>query len=49
MKNATEIMSKEIENLEFKNPKNVLISNVTAKEITDAESIKKLLSSSQLP
>ena len=43
MKKATEIMSKEIENLKFKNPKNVLISNVTAKEITDAESIKKLL------
>ena len=43
MKKATEIVSKEIENLEFKNPKNVLISNVTAKEITDAESIKKLL------
>ena len=40
---ASEIMSKEIEKLEFKNPKNVLISNVTAKEITDAESIKKLL------
>ena len=43
MKKATEIMSKEIENLEFKNPKNVLISNVTGKEITDAESIKQLL------
>ena len=43
MKKATEIMSKEIENLEFKNPKNVLISNVTGKEITDVVSIKKLL------
>ncbi len=43
MKKATEIMSKEIENLEFKNPKNVLISNVTGKEITDAELIKQLL------
>ncbi len=43
MKKATEIMSKEIENLEFKNPKNVLISNVTGKEITDAKLIKKLL------
>ena len=40
---ATEIMSKEIEKLEFKNPKNVLISNVTGKEITDVELIKKLL------
>ena len=43
MRKATEIMSKEIENLEFKNPKNVLISNVTGKEITDAKLIKKLL------
>jgi len=43
MKKATEIMSKEIEKLEFKNPKNVLISNVTGKEITDVELIKKLL------
>ena len=43
MKKATEIMSKEIENLEFKKPKNVLISNVTGKEINDAELIKKLL------
>jgi len=43
MEKATEIMSKEIENLEFKNPKNVLISNVTGEEIRDAELIKKLL------
>ena len=43
MKKATEIMSKEIENLEFKNPKNVLISNVTGKEIKDVKLIKKLL------
>ena len=43
MKKATEIMSKEIENLEFKKPKNVLISNVTGEEINDAELIKKLL------
>ena len=43
MKKATEIMSKEIENLEFNNPTNVLISNVTGKEITDVKLIKKLL------
>jgi len=43
MKKATEIMSQEIENLEFKNPTNVLISNVTGKEITDVKLIKKLL------
>ena len=43
MKKATEIMSKEIKNLEFKNPKNVLISNVTGKEIIDLELIKSLL------
>ena len=43
MKKATEIMSKEIENLEFKNPKNVLISNVTGKEISDSGLIKNLL------
>ena len=43
MKKATEIMSQEIENLEFKNPTNILISNVTGKEITDVKLIKKLL------
>ena len=43
MKKATEIMNKEIENLEFKNPKNILISNVTGKEISDPMIIKDLL------
>ena len=43
MKKATEIMSKEIENLEFKNPKNVLISNVTGKEVTSSALLKDLL------
>ena len=43
MKKATDIMSKEIENLEFKKPKNVLISNVTGEEIKDSGLIKKLL------
>ena len=43
MSKATEIMSKKIENLEFKNPKNILISNVTGKEISDPELIKNSL------
>tara|TARA_B100001996_G_scaffold309424_1_gene251067 strand:- start:176 stop:496 length:321 start_codon:yes stop_codon:yes gene_type:complete len=43
MRKATEIMSKKIENLEFKNPKNILISNVTGKEISDPELIKNSL------
>ncbi len=43
MRKATEIMTNEIENLEFKNPKNTLISNVTGKEISDPSLIKSLL------
>ena len=43
MKKATDIMSKEIEKLEFKEPKNILISNVTAKEITSSSLLKDLL------
>ena len=43
MKKATDIMSKEIEKLEFKDPKNILISNVTAKEITSSSLLKDLL------
>ena len=43
MKKATDIMGKEIEKLEFKNPKNILISNVTAKEITSSSLLKDLL------
>jgi len=43
MKNATEIMRKEIQKLNFQESKNVLISNVTAKEISDKEELKKLL------
>ena len=43
MKKATDIMGKEIEKLEFKDPKNVLISNVTAKEITSSSLLKDLL------
>ena len=43
MKKATDIMSKEIEKLEFKNPKNTLISNVTGSEITSSSFLKDLL------
>jgi len=43
MQKATEIMKNEIKNLKFKNPQNILISNVTAKEISDIEIIKDLL------
>ena len=43
MKKATDIMSKEIEKLELKNPKNTLISNVTGKEVNSSSAIKDLL------
>ena len=43
MRKATDIMGKEIEKLEFKDPKNILISNVTAKEITSSSLLKDLL------
>ena len=43
MKKATDIMSKEIEKLELKNPKNTLISNVTGKEVNTSSAIKDLL------
>ena len=43
MKKATDIMGKEIGKLEFKDPKNILISNVTAKEITSSSLLKDLL------
>jgi [acyl-carrier-protein] S-malonyltransferase len=43
MKKATDRMSKEIERLKFKNPKNILISNVTGLEITDSSLLKDLL------
>ena len=43
MKKATDIMAKEIEKLEFKDPTNILISNVTAKEITSTSLLKDLL------
>ena len=43
MNNATEIMRNEIQNLNFTDSKNKLISNVTAKEISNKEELKKLL------
>ena len=43
MSNATEIMKTEIENANFKNFKNILISNVTAKEVSKKDDLKKLL------
>ena len=43
MSSATEIMRKEISNTEFKNPNNVIISNVTGKETNNSNQIKDLL------
>ena len=43
MKNATKIMTEELNKLNFKNGKNRLISNVTASEIKDPEELKNLL------
>ena len=43
MKKATDIMNYEMQKLNFKNPKNILISNVTAKEITESSLLKDLL------
>jgi len=43
MKKATDIMNNEIEKLEFHEAKNILISNVTAKEINNSSILKDLL------
>ena len=43
MQKATEIMKVEIEKLNFSEPKNILISNVTGKEINNSSQIKELL------
>ena len=43
MSNATEIMRNEIQKLNFQESKNKLISNVTAKEISNKEELKTLL------
>ena len=43
MNPATEIMKKEIDKLEFKDSKNKIVANVTAKEVHKADEIKRLL------
>ncbi len=43
MNNATKIMAKELNKLNFKNGQNKLISNVTANEIKDSDELKNLL------
>ena len=43
MNKATLVMKEEIARLNFKEPKNVLISNVTGKEITNTNELKNLL------
>ena len=43
MSKATEVMKKEIENTNFQDSKNILISNVTAKEINSKDDLKRLL------
>ena len=43
MNKATIVMSEEILKLNFKEPKNILISNVSGKEITNSDELKDLL------
>ena len=43
MTNATKIMNEELNKLDFKQPKNKLISNVTAKEIENVGELRDLL------
>jgi len=43
MNDATKIMNEEINKLNFKSFKNILISNVTAKEISNSDDLKSLL------
>jgi len=43
MNKATHIMSEEIAKLDFKEPKNILISNVTGKQIENSNELKDLL------
>ena len=43
MSKATEVMKKELQKLNFKQSKNILISNVTANEISNIEDLKGLL------
>ena len=43
MSKATEVMKKEINNANFKDSNNILISNVTANEVSNKDDLKKLL------
>ncbi len=43
MSKATEVMSKELQKINFKQSKNTLISNVTADEISSVDDLKSLL------
>jgi [acyl-carrier-protein] S-malonyltransferase len=43
MNNATLIMKDEIAKLNFNEPENILVSNVTGKEIADSNELKDLL------
>ena len=43
MANATEIMKQELDNINFKESENKLISNVTADEVQDLKELKNLL------
>ena len=43
MNKATHVMSEEISKLNFEEPKNTLVSNVTGKEIINSNELKDLL------
>ena len=43
MNKATEVMKEELQKIDFKQSKNILISNVTANEISNIEDLKSLL------
>ena len=43
MSNATEVMKKEFEKINFKESKNILISNVTADKVSNPDDLKSLL------
>ncbi len=43
MSKATEVMTKELKKINFKKSNNILISNVTAEEISNIEDLKGLL------
>ena len=43
MSKATEVMTKELQKINFKQSKNILVSNVTAEEISNTEDLRNLL------